>query len=90
MEAARDQVTLTVGGKKRRISNIQATTLQLAAKAARGNPAAMARFLDWVDEIETRAAALRPSEFQLSEADIEVVRAAYERMKQCGPDQSGT
>lgn len=86
MEAARDHTTVTVGGVKRRISNIQATTMQLASKAARGNPAAMAKFLDWVDEIETRAAAKRPNEFSLTEADVDVLRAAYERMKQCEPD----
>lgn len=86
MEAARDQVTATVGGKTRTISKIQATTMQLATKAARGDQAAMARFLDWVDEIETRAAASRPNQFPLSEPDIEVLRVTYERMKRCAND----
>lgn len=88
MEAARDHSTVNVGGVTRRISNIQATTMQLATKAASGNPAAMAKLLDWVDEIETRAAAKRPNEFSLSEADVEVLRAAYERMTQCEPNNS--
>jgi hypothetical protein len=87
MEAARDQVSATIGGKTRKISKIQATTMQLATKAASGDQAAMGRFLDWVDEIETRAAAVRPTEFPLSEADVEVLRAAYEHMKQCNPEQ---
>lgn len=86
MEAARDQVTATVGGRTRTISKIQATTMQLATKAAGGDQAAMARFLDWVDEIETRAAAVRPTQFPLSEPDIEVLRAVYERMKQCATE----
>src|ERR1700687_3040064 len=82
MEAARDQVSATVGGRTRKISKIQATAMQLATKAASGDQAAMGRFLDWVDEIETRV-AVKPTQFPLSAPDIEVLRATYERMKQC-------
>ena len=87
MEAARDQVSATVGGRTRTISKLQATTMQLATKAAGGDQAAMGRFLDWVDEIETRAASVKPSQFPLSAPDIEVIRAVYERMKQCDPEK---
>jgi hypothetical protein len=83
MEAARDQVSATVAGKTRKISKIQATAMQLATKAAGGDHAAMGRFLDWVDEIETRAASVKPAQFPLSAPDIEVIREVYERMKQC-------
>ena len=89
MEAARDQVSATVGGKTRKISKIQATAMQLATKAAGGDQAAMGKFLDWIDEIETRAAAVKPSQFPLSAPDIEVLRAAYERMKQCETEKTG-
>jgi adenylosuccinate synthase len=87
MEAARDPVTATVDGRTRRISKIQATTMQLATKAASGDHAAMGKFLDWIDEIETRAAAVKPTQFPLSEPDLEVLRAAYERMKECEQGQ---
>jgi Family of unknown function (DUF5681) len=87
MEAARDQVTATVGGRTRRISKLQATTMQLATKAAGGDQAAIGRFLDWIDEIETRAANVKPSQYPISEPDIEVIRAIYERMKQCDPEK---
>ena len=87
MEAARDHVTATVGGRTRKISKIQATAMQLATKAAGGDQAAMGKFLDWVDEIEIRATAIRPSQFPLSAPDIEVLRAAYERMKQCDTEK---
>ena len=83
MEAARDQVVATVGGKPRRISKIQATAMQLSTKAAGGDQNAMNKFLDWMDEIESRTAAAKPTEFPLSEPDLEVIRAIYERMKQC-------
>jgi adenylosuccinate synthase len=89
MEAARDQVSATVGGRTRKISKIQATAMQLATKAAGGDQAAIGKFLDWMDEIETRTAAVRPTEFPLSAPDIEVLRAAYERMKQCETEKPG-
>jgi adenylosuccinate synthase len=89
MEAARDQVSATVGGKTRKISKIQATAMQLATKAAGGDQAAMGKLLDWIDEIETRAAAVRPSQFPLSAPDIEVLRTVYERMKQCETEKTG-
>ena len=85
LEAAGDHVSATIGGKARKISKIQATTMQLATKAAKGDNAAISKFLDWIDEIETRAAAVKPSQFPLSEPDLEVLRATYERMKQCEP-----
>jgi len=87
MEAARDHVTATVGGKTRKITKLQATTMQLATKAASGDHAAMGKFLDRIDDIETRAAAVKPTQFPLSEPDLEVLRAAYERMKQCEKDK---
>jgi len=89
MEAAHDQVSATIGGKTRKISKLQATTMQLATKAASGDQSAMNKFLDWMDEIETRAAAARPSQFPVSEADIEVIRETYERMKRCESEGSG-
>jgi hypothetical protein len=87
MDAARAQVSATIGGKTRKISIIQATTMQLATKAAGGDNAAIAKFLAWIDEIETRAATAKPTQFPLTEVDLEVLRATYERMKQCEPKQ---
>ena len=86
MEAARDQVSAIIDGKTRKISKIQATTMQLATKAAGGDQASIGRLLDWVDEIETRA-AIKPIQFPLSVPDIEVLRAVYERMKQCSSEK---
>ena len=61
--------------------------MQLATKAAGGDQAAIGRFLDWIDEIETRAAGVKPTQFPLSAPDIEVIRAAYDRTKQCDPEK---
>jgi hypothetical protein len=84
-EAARATVTATIDGKTRKITKLQATAWQLATKAAAGDRTAMIKFLDWMDEFEARAAAARPVQFPLSEVDLEVLRVAYERMKQCDP-----
>jgi hypothetical protein len=65
-EAADDQVSATIGGKTRTISKLQATTMQLATKAASGDQAAMNKLLALIDEIEIRAAAAKPSQFPLS------------------------
>jgi hypothetical protein len=46
----------------------------------------MVEFLDRIAEIEGR---VRPSEYPLGEQDVDVLRAAYERMKQCAPDAPG-
>ncbi len=83
MEAARDQVTATIDGKRRKISKLQATAMQLATKAAGGDQASIAKFLDWIDEIEKRAATAKPPEFPFSEADLQVLRTVYQRMKLC-------
>jgi hypothetical protein len=81
MEAARDQVTANIGGKPRRISKLQATTMQLATKAAAGVPKGMGQFLDRVEEIEARAEAARSSEYAFSNADRKVIREVYQRLR---------
>lgn len=80
MEAVNDPVTVTVEGKPRKITKLQATAMQLATRAATGNDKAIAKLLDWVDEIEARAAAARPSQYPLSDADIEVIKSVYDRL----------
>jgi hypothetical protein len=87
-QAANNPVTATIGGKQRTISTLHATIMQLAKKAAGGEHRAMVKFLDYVDKIESRVAAARPTQFPLSEPDVEVLRAAYKRMRECDPDES--
>ena len=87
-EAAHDRVSATIGGKARTISKLQATVMQLATKAAGGDLPAINKLIALMDEIEARADAARPSQFPLSEADIEVIRETYERMKRCEPAES--
>jgi hypothetical protein len=89
MEAARDQVVAIVDGKPRRITKLQATTVQLATQAAKGDQRAMAKLCDWVDEIERRAAAAKPTEFPFSGKDLDVLHTIMKRMIQCAPPNPG-
>ena len=89
LEAARDQVTVTVGGKSRKISKLQATAMQLATKAAGGDQASITKFFDWIDEFEMRAHAIRPEQYPFSAVDLEVLHATHARMKQCEPNNEG-
>jgi Family of unknown function (DUF5681) len=88
LEAARKSVSITIDGKRRKISAAQATILQLALRAARGDQKATVEFLDRVDQIETEAAAAKPAQISLGDADVEVLQAAYERLKKCEPEQA--
>jgi hypothetical protein len=85
-EAAKHTVEATINGKKRKITTVQSALFQLASAAARGDPRAIPQFLDYVDDFEQRAEASRPTQFPFSAADLEVLKAIYERMKLCSPD----
>jgi hypothetical protein len=87
MEAARDQVFANIGGKRHKLTKLQATAMQLANRAAGGDPVAIGKFLDWIDEIEKRAAAARPAEFPFGPHDLEVLREVHARIEQCAPTQ---
>lgn len=81
MEAARTKVTVTIDGKKRRITMAQAITMKLALRAAAGEAKATAEFLDWMDKIERRAEAARPSEYPFNDLDKKVIREIYKRLR---------
>jgi hypothetical protein len=80
-EAVNDPVMVTIEGKQRKITKLQATAMQLATKAATGDVKAIAKLLDWVDEIEARAEAARPSEYPFNDADAKVIREVYSRLR---------
>jgi adenylosuccinate synthase len=83
MEAAGEEVIANIGGRSRRITTLQATAIQLATKAAGGDRNAIAKFLDWMDEFEKRAAAARPADFPFSSTDLDVLRKVHRRMQAC-------
>jgi hypothetical protein len=90
MDAAHGPVTIEHNGKTRKVTAIHATALRLAQDAASGNAKATAKFLDWVDKIESRAAARKPVEYPFSDRDLEVLRAVHERMLLCNPVSDGS
>jgi hypothetical protein len=66
LEAARDQVTVTIDGEARRISKAQAAVIQLANSGATGDPKLLLKFIDLIAKIEADAAAARPSDYPLA------------------------
>lgn len=81
LEAAREQVTVTIDGKKRRISKQQSAAIQLANAGAMGNEKLLLKFIDLIADIEARAEAARPSEYPFSEVDKKVIREIYKRLR---------
>jgi hypothetical protein len=89
MDAAHGPVTVEINGKMRRVTAVHATALRLAQDATSGKARATAKFLDWVDKFESRAAARKPVEYPFSDRDLEVLRAVHERMLLCNPVSDG-
>lgn len=81
-EVAESKVAAIVGGKKRRITMTQAITMRLAANALAGDNKSISEFLDWVDKIETRSEAAKPSEYPLSDADLDIIKEVHGRLRQ--------
>ena len=81
MEAAREQVTVTIDGKRRKISKAQAAAIHLANAGATGNEKLLLRFIDLIAGIEARAEAARPSEYPFSDIDKTVIREIYKRLQ---------
>jgi hypothetical protein len=90
MDAAHYPVTVELKGKTRKLTAAHATALRLALDAASGNARATAKFLDWLDKSESRAAARKPVEYPFSDRDLEVLRAVDERMLLCNPVLDGS
>ena len=63
LEAARDQVPVTIDGKRRKISKAQAAAINLANAAATGNPKFVLQFIDLIAGITLRPG--RPGSIQL-------------------------
>lgn len=82
MEAARDQITVTIDGKQRKISKVQSGAIQLANAGAMGNPKLLVKFLDYIAAIEARAEAARPSSYPLSDADLKIIKEVHGRLWQ--------
>jgi hypothetical protein len=80
-EAFEAPVTVTINGRPRKITKLHAAAMQLATKAATGDTKAIIKLFDWVDEIEARAEAARPSDFPFSDVDIKVIREIYKRLR---------
>jgi hypothetical protein len=87
IEAAERRIPVNIDGKSRRISMLQSSVWNLAIQAARGDQKATAAFLDRIEENQARVEVARPTEYPLSDADLEVIRTVYDRLKKPAKDQ---
>ncbi|MEH6952611.1 DUF5681 domain-containing protein [Nitrobacter sp. NHB1] len=81
LDAARDQVTVAIDGKKRRISKAQAAAIHLANAGATGNEKLLLKFIDLIAGIEARAEAARPSDYPFNDTDKTVIEEIYRRLR---------
>jgi hypothetical protein len=83
-QAAYDKIVVnSKDGKKRHLTRIEASLIQLSIKAAQGDTTAIQRLIDLVDEVEKRAAAARPPEIPIGEKDLAVLCEVHARMRTC-------
>jgi len=75
MRATRTKVTVTENGKRKKIDKLDATTTQLANKAASGDLRAGKMLLDYAGRAETQAQATASMEVPLTLSDAEIVTA---------------
>jgi Family of unknown function (DUF5681) len=83
IEAADNRVAVNLDGKQRFISRAQATVLQLANRAVEGEPKAIIKFLDLIDEMESRHETALPVESPFTKEYCEVIDQIYQRMLLC-------
>lgn len=81
LEAARDQVNVTIDGKSRTISKGQAAAIHLANAGATGSEKLLLKFIDLIASLEARAEAARPSDYPFSDTDRVVIAEIYRRLR---------
>ena len=79
IEAARDQVPVTIDGKRRKISKQQSAAINSPTRR-NGNPKIVLKFLDLLQKSK-RAEAADLLNIPFSEVDIKVIRELYKRLR---------
>jgi hypothetical protein len=81
--AADANLSATIDGKKRRITQLAANVWRLAQQGAGGDHRAAVKFIDLVAKMEREASDSGPAEFPFGPEDLEVLKAVHERMLLC-------
>jgi hypothetical protein len=90
MESVNEQVTVTESGRRKQITKLEATTKQLANKAAQGDQRAAKLIFDMIQLLENRSHAANAA---LEQADQQVVETMLARLRlsfETGHDDNDT
>ena len=80
IEAANDQVPVTIDGKKRKITKLQATAIKLATDAATGNTKLVLSSSTFSGHRSARGRCATCA-YPVSEVDMKVINEIYKRLR---------
>jgi hypothetical protein len=82
-EVLNEKVTANIGGKKTKIGVAEAFTRTLVIDALKGDHKSILRALTLWEETETKLESASENAYLFGDADREVIKALYDRMKEC-------
>lgn len=80
-QAGQDRITVTSNGQTRSISKLEAIAIQMANKAAAGDPKATHTFLYWLTKTSDAEAALSPGSAGPDENDAKMMAQLIKRLE---------
>ena len=82
-EVLNEKVTANIGGKKTKMGVAEAFTRRLVIDALGGDHKSILRALTLWEETETKLESASENAYLFGDADREVIKAIYDRMKEC-------
>ncbi len=89
-QAGNERVTVTSSGQTKTLSKLEAIAIQMANKAAAGDPKAIHTFLYWMTKTSDAEAALDPGSAPPDESDAKMMAQLLKRMKRLKADGDET
>jgi Family of unknown function (DUF5681) len=81
-QAARERVSVTIGGETRIMSKLEATAIQMANKAAAGDPKAVHTLLYWLTKTSEAEPTIDPGASRPDENDAKMMATILKRLRQ--------
>ena len=80
-QAARERISVAIGGKTRMMSKLEAAAIQMANKAAAGDPKAVHMLLYWIMRTSEAVAAIDSVSARPDENDAKMMAQLIARLK---------
>jgi Family of unknown function (DUF5681) len=80
-QAAQERVSVTIGGETRKMSKLEAIAIQMANKAAAGDPKAVHTFLYWLNKTSEDASTIDPVAGRPEENDVKMMATILKRFR---------